>query len=131
MYAESSAARSHRPAGENQKLSVLKYPTLVTKISGLYKQKAALHEAIVLPALRPDLFQGIRTPPKVLRRAKSLFCFYFFLFFLFQGIRLRMCSGALVASALLVLKYLLTIVLMYLLTSTNVLAYYSTEVPAY
>ena len=113
MYAESSAARSHRPAGENQKLSVLKYPTLVTKISGLYKQKAALHEAIVLPALRPDLFQGIRTPPKVLRRAKSRFCF---LQFFFSGHSppklLRRASSV-------------------GLTSTKVLAYYSTEVPAY
>ena len=105
----------------------LKYLPLGTKISNLCTQKAALHEAIVLPALRPDLFQGIRTPPKVLRRASRVYIYICILlyFFLFQGICLRRCSGALVASALLVLKYLLTVVLKYLLTNTKVHAYFA------
>jgi len=129
----------------------LKYLPLGTKISNLCTQKAALHEAIVLPALRPDLFQGIRTPPKVLRRAQSRFCFCFiYIYIVSGGIRLRRCSGALVASAAKVLRraksrFIFIFIFFAVhspptvlrrasrlgLTSTKVLAYCSTEVPAY
>jgi spastin len=33
-------------------------------VVGLDDVKQALHEAVILPALRPDLFQGLRQPPK-------------------------------------------------------------------
>jgi hypothetical protein len=94
----------------------LKYLPLGTKISNLCTQKAALHEAIVLPALRPDLFQGIRTPPKVLRRAKSRF---FFVFYTYIFVSVHSPPTVLRRASRLGL------------TSTKVLAYYSTEVPAY
>ena len=33
-------------------------------IAGLEKAKRTLQEAVILPALRPDLFQGLRAPPR-------------------------------------------------------------------
>jgi ATP-dependent 26S proteasome regulatory subunit len=33
-------------------------------IAGLEKAKQTLQEAVILPALRPDLFQGLRAPPR-------------------------------------------------------------------
>ena len=34
------------------------------EIAGLEKAKQTLQEAVILPALRPDLFQGLRAPPR-------------------------------------------------------------------
>lgn len=33
-------------------------------VSGLETAKQALYESVVLPVLRPELFQGLRSPPR-------------------------------------------------------------------
>jgi len=65
-------AAAHSPSAEAERMrrlvldEVLESPPLVTfaDVAGLEGAKRALREAVVLPALRPDLFRGLRAPAR-------------------------------------------------------------------
>lgn len=61
------------------------------EIAGLSFAKKTIHEIIILPMLNPNVFKGLRQPPKV-KKIKKNFCikqFYFELIFLFISEKLK------------------------------------------
>ena len=80
----SSSSSSSAPANELEQLVMQemmdKTPNVKwDQIAGLNEAKQILQEVVVLPNLRPDLFKGLRSPPKGMCVCECVCVFIFFL----------------------------------------------------